>query len=260
MEFIDTHSHLYLEEFEGDIDEVISNALLNKVNKIVLPNIDSTTLPPLLKLHEKYPEECYPCIGLHPTSVKENYKEELNFLEKKIQSNKYIAIGETGIDLYWDKTFFKQQCDSFLVQLDMAKSLSLPIIIHCRESFNEIMPLLEKKAGNGLTGIFHSFPGTNEQAMRVIELGFKIGINGVVTFKNSHLPEVVKSIPLNEMVLETDAPFLTPVPKRGKRNESSYLIYIAQKIAEIRNEPLEEIAQITTQNALKLFNFNKYKL
>lgn len=255
MEFIDTHSHLFLPEFDSDRDLVIRHAIAQSVSKIILPNIDAETLPKVTELCEKFPQNCFPALGLHPTSVKENYPAELEFIINSISKVQPLAIGESGIDLYWDKTYFKEQCEAFSVQIDLAKSIQIPIIIHSRESFDEIIKILENKTGSGLTGIFHSFSGTLEQASIIINLGFKIGINGVVTFKNSQLPEVIKQIPLNELVLETDAPYLTPTPNRGKRNESAYLIYIAQKIAEIKNIPLENVAETTTQTAKKLFNF-----
>jgi TatD DNase family protein len=255
MEFIDTHSHLFLPEFDSDRDPVICHAIAQSVNKIVLPNIDVETLPKVTDLCKKFPQNCFPALGLHPTSVKENYTTELESIINSISNDRPLAIGESGIDLYWDKTFFKEQCDAFSVQIDLAKSMQLPIIIHSRDSFDEIIKILGNKTGSGLTGIFHSFSGTLEQARTIIELGFKMGINGVVTFKNSQLPEVLKQIPLNEIVLETDAPYLTPTPNRGKRNESAYLIYTARKIAEIKNTSLEIVAETTTQTAKKLFNF-----
>jgi TatD DNase family protein len=254
MKFIDSHAHLFLQEFDTDRNLTVRNAVNAGITKIILPNIDSGTFDSLLDLCSIFPDICVPAIGLHPSSVKDNYIEELTFLEKKCLTRKYIAIGETGIDLYWDKTWFKQQCDSFSIQIDLARSLKLPLIIHCRESFNEIFSILEKKAGDGLTGVFHSFTGTLEQAEIIQSLGFKMGINGVVTYKNSNLPEVIEHIPLTEIILETDSPFLPPVPYRGKRNESAYLLHIAEKIAQIKNMALDEIARITTNNAETLFS------
>lgn len=256
MHFIDTHSHLFAEEFDSDRDTVITQAVNSGISKMVLPNIDYSTLNGVYQLCNQYPEHCYPVIGMHPTSVKENYQAELKQIEHFLESNKCVAIGETGIDLYWDKTFFKEQCEAFSEQLNWAYHLKLPIIIHCRDSFDEIYHLLKSRENNLPFGIFHSFGGNAEQAHKVIDLGFKIGINGTVTFKNSKLPEALQSVPLEEIVLETDSPYLTPVPFRGRRNESSYLIYIAQKISEIKGVSVEDVALITTRTAEGIFNFN----
>jgi TatD DNase family protein len=253
MKLIDTHSHLFLPEFDSDRDQVIQNAVNTGIKKIILPNIDASTIDNLLDLYSKYPGICVPVIGLHPTSVKDNYIQELTILEQYFSKHPFIAIGETGIDLYWDKTRIKQQCESFIAQIDMAKSLHIPLIIHCRESFEEIVTILERKKGDGLTGVFHSFTGTPEQAKIILSLGFKIGINGVVTYKNSTLPQVLEKIPITEIVLETDSPYLTPVPFRGKRNESANLQYVAQKIAQIKKMPIDDIVNSTTKNAENLF-------
>jgi TatD DNase family protein len=254
MELIDTHSHLFLPEFDTDREQVISNALSHKINKIILPNIDSGTIPAMLELCKKYSEICYPAIGLHPSSVNENYASELKNIMKQTEINNFIAIGEVGIDLYWDKTYFREQCEAFSLQIDVARNLHLPVIIHSRDSFDETITILKKKAGNGITGIFHSFTGNPDQAKIIMDLGFKIGINGVVTFKNASLPEAVKQIPLSEIVLETDSPYLTPAPHRGKRNESAYLYYTAQKIAAIKEIPIEIVAETTTLTAKNLFS------
>jgi TatD DNase family protein len=224
---------------------------------MLLPNIDLTTVKAMLNLCEAFPSHCLPMIGLHPTSVKDDYHEQLSEIETYLENNLFIAIGEVGIDLYWDKTFLDQQLEAFAFQIDLARKYSLPLVIHCRESFAEIIEMIRNKYnGVSYSGVFHSFPGTTEQAKEVIALGFKIGINGVVTFKNSKVKEVVHEIALEHILLETDAPYLTPVPKRGERNESAYLIYIAQQIAEIKKIPITEVARTTTQTSKILFNLD----
>ena len=253
MQLIDTHTHLFLSEFDNDRDQVIENARANHVEKILLPNVDKSTINDLILLVDKYPHFCMPMIGLHPTSVKENYQEELSEVEKWLEKRKFYAIGEIGIDLYWDKSYLAQQEDAFLYQINLAKKYNLPIVIHARESFDEIFKILDKEIDNNLTGVFHAFTGNEEQAKKILEWNFKIGIGGIVTFKNSGLDQVVNNIDINHIVLETDSPYLAPVPKRGKRNESAYLKYIANKIAEIKNISVEEAAEITTSNAKQLF-------
>jgi len=254
MILIDTHTHLFLEQFDEDRSTVVEEALKNDVKKMFLPNIDSNTTEKVVQMAKAYPDICYPVIGLHPTSVKENYRDELEQLEQWLQKEKFYAIGETGIDLYWDKTFKKEQEEAFKFQINLAKQSSLPLIIHARESFDEIFAIVDDLNDERLKGIFHSFTGTSGQAEKILSYkGFKIGIGGIVTFKNSGLADVVAKIGLEHLVLETDSPYLAPTPKRGKRNESSYLIHIAQKIADIYNTDIETVAKITTQNATTLF-------
>ena len=253
MQFIDTHTHIFLPEFDSDRDQVINNAQKSGVEKILLPNVDSTTIKHLKSLVDKYPDFCLPMIGLHPTSVNENYTNELKLVEDHLETGRYVAVGEIGIDLYWDKTFKEQQEKAFRYQIDLAKKYNLPIVIHARDSFDEIFKIMDDVIDENLSGVFHAFTGNEKQAERVVEWGFKIGIGGIVTFKNSGLDKVVNNIDINHIVLETDSPYLAPVPKRGKRNESAYIVYIAQKIAEIKNIPLEVVAQITTNNAKQLF-------
>ncbi len=255
MKFIDTHTHLYLTQFDDDRDIVVKRAIDSSVEKMFLPNIDSKSIDKLLELSHSYPKNCFPMIGLHPTSVDENYKDELNKLEKYLGKEKFYAIGEIGIDLYWDKTFIKEQQEVFRYQINMAKEGNLPIIIHARESFNEIFEIVEKEKNEKLTGIFHSFTGNREQAEKIINWGFKIGIGGILTFKNSNLSETLKNVDIKNIVLETDSPYLAPTPKRGKRNESSYLIYIAEKIAQIKNITIEEVAEVCYANTKEIFNF-----
>jgi len=251
---IDTHSHIYAEEFDSDRNEVILRAQKADVTKIILPNVDSESLPRMLQLESEYPGYCFAAIGLHPTSVKENYAEELAIVKKELERREYIAIGEIGIDLYWDKSFLKEQIQVFVQQIEWALEYNLPVIIHVRDSFRETMDILEQFRGKGLEGVFHSFTGTIDQATEIIDFGgFYIGINGIVTFKNSGLDAVVQQIDPRYLLLETDAPYLTPAPFRGKRNESEYLTLVATKLANTFNMNFNQLTKITTENAYKLF-------
>jgi TatD DNase family protein len=250
---IDTHSHIYSEDFSHDLDDVVQNAYNNNVKKIILPNISSGTVKRLLDLTDSYPHLCFPLMGLHPTSVSSDYKDELDAVEYWLEKRKFYGIGEIGIDLYWDKTYINEQTDAFRYQLRLAKSKQLPIVIHLRNSFDEVYKVVKEEQDGSLKGIFHCFSGGEKEAQKIIDLGFLIGIGGVVTFKNSELDQVVGKLDLNNLVLETDAPYLAPVPKRGRRNESSYLVYVAQKVAEIFDVPVEKVAEITTSNARDLF-------
>ncbi|OFX88239.1 MAG: hydrolase TatD [Bacteroidetes bacterium GWF2_33_16] len=253
MHFIDTHTHLFLPEFDEDRNQVVERAIQKGVVKLLLPNVDNQTINPLLQLCKKFPDYCFPMIGLHPTSVKENFKNDLKKLDDLINQEKFVAIGETGIDLYWDKTFFDQQQEAFIYQINLAKKHKIPIVIHARDSFNEIFSIMHQYVDDSLTGVFHAFTGNLEQAKQIIEWGFMIGIGGIVTFKNSGLDKIVEFIDLNHIVLESDSPYLAPVPHRGKRNESSYIITVAEKIAQLKDCPLAEIAEKTTHNASVLF-------
>jgi TatD DNase family protein len=255
MKLVDTHAHIYLHHFQNDLDEIIIKAKQNHVHKIILPNIDSSTIEPLLKLSEKFPEFFFPTIGLHPGSVKESCISELKVIENAARSRKFVAIGEIGIDCYWDTTFLKEQIHAFEFQINLALQSDLPVIIHCRDSFDLIIQSLEKFKGK-IRGVFHAFTGNISQVEKVRSLGFKFGIGGVVTFKNSGLSNVVEQIPLEDILLETDSPYLTPAPHRGKRNESSYLIHIAEKIAQVKNKNLEEVSEITSGNASLLFGLD----
>jgi TatD DNase family protein len=251
---IDTHSHIYAEEFDSDRAEVIARAKAAGITKIILPNVDSESLPRMLQLESEYPGYCFAAIGLHPTSVKENYAEELAIVKKELERREYVAIGEIGIDLYWDKSFLKEQIQVFVQQIEWALEYKLPVIIHVRDSFRETMDVLEQFRGKGLEGVFHSFTGTIDQAREIIEFGgFYIGINGIVTFKNSGLDAVVQQIDPRYLLLETDAPYLTPAPFRGKRNESEYLTLVATKLANTFNMNFNQLTKITTENAYKLF-------
>lgn len=250
---IDTHSHIYSEDFHDDIDEVLQNAYNNDVKKIILPNIDSGSIKRLIDLSNAYPHVCYPLMGLHPTSVSEDYKEELSVVEYWLDKHKFYGIGEIGIDLYWDRTWFEQQKEAFIYQIKLAKARKLPIVIHVRESFKEVYEIVKAEQDGSLKGIFHCFSGTETEARKITDLGFLLGIGGVVTYKNSNLKQVLKNVKLNNLVIESDAPYLSPEPKRGRRNESSFLVYTAQKISEIYELPIKEIAEITTSNARTLF-------
>jgi TatD DNase family protein len=251
--YVDTHAHLYLNEFEEDRDSVIEAALNHGVEKILLPNIDSSSVGPMNRLADHYPGTCLPMMGLHPTSVKDGYIRELLLVEQEVKMRRYVAIGEIGIDLYWDKEHLKEQQLAFSAQLDLALIHKLPVVIHARESFPEILDIVEGYRNKGLKGVFHAFTGDTEIARSIIGLGFMLGIGGIITYKNSTLPVVVREIGVEHLLLETDAPYLTPVPFRGKRNESSYIPYVAEAIELITGMPREEIASITTANACELF-------
>jgi TatD DNase family protein len=254
MILTDTHAHLYVDEFADDISAIMQASFDAGVERIFLPNIDVESIDSLKKLSEKYPKNCFPMMGLHPCSVKENYIENLIQIEKELFANKYIAVGEIGIDLYWDKSFLAQQQQAFITQVNWAKELQLPIVIHNRNSFDACFELMDKLNDDKLKGIFHCFNGTLEQAQKIIDYGgFKLGIGGVLTFKNSGLDEVISSIDLKHLVLETDSPYLAPVPHRGKRNQSAYIRLVAEKLSNIFALPLEEIAAQTTQNSKDVF-------
>jgi len=254
----DSHTHLYLEAFEKDRDQMIQRAIDSGVSRMLLPNIDSSTIAPLLNLSSGFPKHCFPMMGLHPTSVKENYLDELRLIKAALENKEIIAIGETGIDLYWDKTFLKEQEEAFATQIGWALELDLPLVIHARDSFQEIFHVLDREGSPDLRGVFHSFTGGTEDLERALAFNFMIGINGIVTFKNSDLSEVVRSIPTNRLLLETDSPFLAPHPYRGRRNESSYLVETAKKVAEIYNLTREELARITSSNAEQLFRLKPH--
>jgi len=251
---IDTHSHIYSEEFDLDRAEVIHRAQEIGIQHIILPNCDSVTLPQMLALEAGYPGYCHATIGLHPTSVKENFREELALIKSELERREYLAIGEIGIDLYWDKTLLAEQMIVFKQQVEWAMEYQLPVIIHVRDSFRKSMEALVPFKGRGLTGVFHSFTGKLEEAQEIIAFGgFKLGINGIVTFKNSGLAAVVAKIDLKHLLLETDSPYLTPAPHRGKRNESAYVSLVCEKLAAIYDLPVQEIDKRTTENAFELF-------
>lgn len=259
MRLIDTHSHLFLEEFSEDLPQVIERARSAGITHIFMPNIDSTTIDSMLSVCNAYKDYCFPMIGLHPTSVNADYEKELEIVVRELKSfDKYIAIGEIGMDLYWDKTFLKEQQIALDKQINWALEYDLPVVIHCRDAFDYIYNVLEPYKNASLKGVFHSFTGTDDEAARILEFsGFLIGINGVVTFKKSHLPEVLTKIPLEKIVLETDSPYLTPVPNRGKRNESAYVKDTLMKISEIYQMSPETVGSVTSENALKVFGMLK---
>lgn len=253
MNMIDTHCHLYAEEFAEDIDAVIKRAMDYGVSKFYLPAIDSTETAVMLELEERYPGVCIAMMGLHPCYVKENYKEELALAEAWLAKRKFAAIGEIGLDYYWDKTFVKEQQEAFTIQMQWALDRQLPIVIHTRNAMQETIEMVKPFAAKGLKGIFHCFSGSAESARQIVTMGFYLGIGGVLTYKNAGLPAALEDIGLEHLVLETDAPYLTPVPFRGKRNESSYLQYVAEKLSEVKKVPVSELAAVTTANAQKIF-------
>lgn len=253
MKFIDTHSHIYLDDFSQDLDQTLQRALNTGVSKIFLPNIDRSSVNLMDSLSQAYPGICYPMMGLHPTSVKDDYADELNNVREELKKRRYYGIGETGIDLYWDKTFFRQQVESFREHLDLSLNYDLPVIIHCRNSYDEVISIIRDYEGKKLRGIFHAFSGSEDQAKEVTGLGFKLGIGGVLTYKNSGLGDVVRSVGLNQIVLETDSPFLPPVPKRGMRNEPSFILHTAKRLSEFTGIELDKVAEITSRNAEELF-------
>jgi TatD DNase family protein len=258
MILTDTHTHLYSKEFDTERKDLIKNAIDKGISRFFLPNIDTDSLGIMLHLCNEYPQNCFPMIGLHPCSVNEKYQQELNvvkhWLEKENSSGKkFYAVGEIGIDLYWDKTFINQQQDAFERQINLAAKYNLPIVIHTRNSFDEVYKIVYDYK-HVVSGIFHCFSGTQEQAEKIIALGnFKLGVGGVLTFKNSGLDKVMKEIDMKHIVLETDAPYLAPAPYRGKTNLPEYLLFVAQKLAEIKNISIEEVAEITTKNSKEIF-------
>jgi len=253
MNLIDTHNHLYLQEFDQDRDEVVKRSVADGVTKILMPNIDSSSVQPMLATESRYPGICLPMMGLHPTSVKDDYLTELHNVEKRMLEHRYFGIGETGIDLYWDKTWYGEQLISFRRHLELAEMYTLPVIIHSRDSIDIVFKELSAFGPERITGVFHAFPGGADEALTAIEMGFMIGVGGVVTFRNSKLGEAAIAAGINNIVLETDAPYLAPAPHRGKRNESSYLALVTAKLSEVLGISPAEVASRTTANACKLF-------
>lgn len=255
---VDTHAHLYLPEYDKDRENMINRSLAKGVRIMMLPNIDQYSIGPMCNLADLFPDNCFPMMGLHPTSVKEDYMDELDIVKSELKKRQYFGIGETGIDLHWDRKTINKQCLAFEEQIKLAIQYQLPIVIHARKSFDEIFEVLEGFQNSPLTGVFHAFTGDYALAEKVIGMGFKLGIGGIVTFRKSGLDEVVRNIDLEHIVLETDSPYLAPVPMRGKRNESSYLNYTADVVAQIKNITLAEVTNITTRSALAVFNKVKY--
>jgi TatD DNase family protein len=260
MQLVDSHCHLYLEEFRNDLPKVIARANDAGVSRFFLPGIDSAVIDDMMKLEQEWPGQIFPMMGLHPCSVKENYADELNIVKHWLEQRQFVAIGEIGLDFYWDTTFTTQQYDAFKQQMEWALLYELPIVIHTRNAMQETIETVRPYAESGLRGIFHCFGDSIETAQQIIEMNFLLGIGGVLTYKKSGLAEVMEHISLEHIVLETDAPYLTPVPFRGKRNESSYIRIIAEKLAEIKKVTMEEVAMITTANADKLFGTKKASL
>jgi TatD DNase family protein len=254
MEFIDTHTHLFVEQFDEDRTEVVKRAFEAGINKLLLPNIDIESIDAMHDLVRQFPDNCLPMMGIHPCSVTENWDEELKTIKEYLFNGKYIAVGEIGIDLYWDKTTLDYQQKAFAQQIEWAKELQLPIVIHVRDAFDEAFQVVDALNDDDLTGVFHCFTGNVEQANHIINYGgFKLGLGGVLTFKNSGLDKVVAQLPMDHFILETDSPYLAPTPFRGKRNESSYVTYVASKLAEVKEMSIEKVAEITTNNAKELF-------
>ena len=254
MQFIDTHTHIYDKEFDADRSEVVQRAVDNGVQMMLLPNVDATTITPMLDTFSQFPEHCRVMMGLQPEEVREDYKKVMACIEKELEKDIYIGVGEIGLDFYWDTTFEKQQLEVFELQLGWAKQLKLPVSIHARNAFGKMRAVLEKKQDGGLRGVMHCFNGTLDEAKAYLDLGFHLGLGGVTTYKSCPVKDFLSELPLERIVLETDAPYLSPVPHRGKRNEPAFMVDTARRIAEIRQCPLEEIAEVTTENALGLFN------
>jgi TatD DNase family protein len=252
LEIIDTHCHLYSGNLPELIDEILHNAKEAGVQEIYMPNVDSKSIDSMFDLESRYPH-CKALMGLHPCSVNLDYRNELKILDQWFNTRKFSGVGETGIDLYWDKTYYEEQVKSFEYQIDLSIDLGIPIIIHSRDSLDITIDIIARKQNGNLTGVFHCYNGTVEQTKKIVDAGFFMGLGGVITYKNSQLDEMVIDMPLDNMVLETDSPYLSPVPKRGKENQPAFLWYVLEKVAEIRNASLEEIAAITTANARKLY-------
>ncbi len=253
MPIIDTHAHIYLKQFKEDVDKVIQRAKAEGVESIFLPNIDLDSIEGMLSLSEQYPNYCYALLGLHPCSVKENFEAILEQMKPMFQQHTFYGVGETGLDYHWDVTYKDQQKEALKIQVEWANELKLPIILHTRKSFEDTYDIIAKHKSAELTGIFHCFGGNADDAQKVIDIGFYVGIGGVVTYKNSNLDETLKHVPLNKILIETDSPYLSPVPKRGKRNEPAFTKWVVEKIATIKNISIEEVETITTQSAKKLY-------
>jgi TatD DNase family protein len=251
----DTHCHIYSTEFDADRTEVLNRAFASGVERILMPNVDAASIDAMFAVEEKFPDRCLPMMGLHPCSVKEDVAEQLLTVEQWLEKRKFVALGEMGTDLYWDKTFWEQQQEAFRIQVGWAKKYRLPIVIHCRASMNETLDLLEPLNHEHLTGVFHCFSGTEDQVKRVADLGFYFGIGGIATFKNSGLDAILPHIPSDRLVLETDSPYLAPVPYRGKRNEPDYIPVVAAKVSQVLGVSMEDLKKQTTHNAHRLFGF-----
>lgn len=253
MQFVDTHAHIYGDQFNNDREKMLKRTFDAGVTKIFMPNVDSTSIEGMLALEDQYPDQCFSMMGVHPCSIEADFEKELKIAEDWLGKRKFVAIGEIGLDYYWSMEFVEQQKEALKIQVSWAKKYELPIIIHCRDSFRDTVAILEETGLTGITGIFHCFSGSMEDAQIAIDMGFKLGIGGVSTFKNGGLDKVIPFVDLQHLVLETDSPYLAPVPYRGKRNETSYIPLIAQRIADLKAVSLATVAEVTTQNALSLF-------
>ena len=251
--FVDSHAHIYHKQFRNDIDDTLARSFEAGVDQIYMPNIDHESIDAMMELEQRYPDNCYSTMGLHPCSVNKSFEKELYIVEEWLAKRSFVAIGEAGIDLYWDKTFLPEQEEALRIQVRWAKKYQIPIILHCRDSFEETIRIIEDENDDSLCGIFHCFTGSIEEANRVLETGFYIGIGWVSTFKNGGLDAVIPELPLEKVVLETDSPYLAPVPHRGKRNEPAYIPLVAQRIADFRAMPVEEVAARTTAAANAVF-------
>lgn len=257
MQFVDTHTHLFSPSFDEDRTEIVQRAIKSGVETLLLPNIDVESIEPLYNLCAQFPQNCFPMMGLHPGSVDEKWEEKLAIIRTNLFERKNCAVGEIGMDLYWDKTFVNEQAEAFRRQVNWAKELNLPIVIHAREAFDEIFAIVDELNDERLTGVFHCFTGTLEQAKKIQNYGgFKLGIGGVLTYKKAGLDDILKDVELSELILETDSPYLPPTPHRGKRNESAYLLHVAEKLADVKGISLVEVAKITSKNANELFKLS----
>lgn len=254
MDYIDSHVHIYSEKYNEDRSEVIQSAMEKGLTKLYMPNIDVASIDAMLEVELRYPDSCIPMMGLHPCDVTKDFERDLYIMEDWIAKRDFAAIGETGIDLYWDKTFFEQQKEALRIQIQWAKAKSWPIVLHCRESMDEVLEIIQEEQDGNLKGIFHCFSGSLEQAQKVVSLGFLLGIGGVATFKNGGLQPILPAVGVEHLVLETDGPYLAPTPHRGKRNSPEYIPLIAQVVADILQKPLEEVASVTTKNSLNIFH------
>ncbi|MTI32787.1 TatD family hydrolase [Xanthovirga aplysinae] len=255
MEFVDTHAHIYAKEFKADIEAIINRSREEGVNKIFMPNIDHTSIDDMLEVENRFPDQCIAMMGLHPCHVKKDFQKELYIVEEWLSKRGFVAVGEIGIDLYWDKSTLELQQEAFKIQIEWAKKYNIPIVIHCRDAFEETMSIVEELKDDRLYGIFHCFTGSVSEAQRIIDSEFMIGIGGVATFKNAGMDKVIPGIDLKHIVLETDSPYLAPVPFRGKRNEPSYIPKIAQKVGDYHESAIDIIAEVTTANARKVFKY-----
>lgn len=249
----DTHAHIYLNDFDADRDDILRNCKEQHIEKIYMPNVDHTSVDAMLEVEHRNPNHCVAMMGLHPCYVKKDFEKELYVVENWLSKRKFAAVGEIGTDLYWDKTFWEHQKEAFKLQVGWAKKYGLPVVIHCRESIDETIELLEPLADENLRGIFHCFSGNFSQATKIIAMGFYLGIGGVATFKNGGLDKVLPEIDLTSLVLETDSPYLAPVPHRGKRNSPEFIPLVAKKVSELKNISIHDVQEVTTKNALKIF-------